>query len=244
MQTFLIQTIDGAIKHDFSFHLIEAIKYNNWFYNENKYDYRLVDNMIRFNDKSYIPIGSVEFVREFLYDFEGIVNVKPINIPKELMIHKFIKRNIYCSLGKDIPPIPSKSSTSESKLFVKSNDKIKGFNSNVYSFNDLKDNEEYLVSDLIDINSEWRVFIFNGRLVGLQNYSGDFTIFPNIKLIEEIIREYKDCPPAYTLDIGINSNDGTFILEVHNFFSCGLYGFADYRILPQMFISAFKYMLV
>lgn len=53
-----------------------------------------------------------------------------------------------------------------------------------------------------------------------------------------MIREYKSCPIAYTLDVGVNSNN-TFIIEVHDFFSCGLYGFSDNKILPYMFSDWF-----
>ena len=49
-----------------------------------------------------------------------------------------------------------------------------------------------------------------------------------------MIDAFEDCPIAYTLDVGINDN-GTFVIEVHDFFSCGLYGFSNHPILPQMF---------
>lgn len=125
-------------------------------------------------------------------------------------------------------------------LFFKSASQYKKFTDIVYQkdINNMPD-DEYLVSSVVDIQSEWRAFIFNNKLVGLNNYAGDFTIFPNIDLIKEMIREYKNSPKAYTLDVGIN-NSGTFIIEVHPFVSCGLYGFADYRILPQMFIAGFN----
>lgn len=41
----------------------------------------------------------------------------------------------------------------------------------------------------------------------------------------------------YFLDVG---NSGTFVIECHDFFSCGLYGFADYSKLPHMFYKTFK----
>ena len=91
---------------------------------------------------------------------------------------------------------------------------------------------------MIDIDSEWRVFVFNQTLYGIQNYSGDFTMFPDVKLIKEMIKNYNN-NGAYTLDIGIN-NDGTFIIECHDFFSCGLYGFSDYKMLPLMFINTWN----
>ena len=55
-----------------------------------------------------------------------------------------------------------------------------------------------------------------------------------------MIKDYKDSPLSYTLDVGINNN-GTFIIEVHPFVSCGLYGFSDYRILCYMFENGFNY---
>ena len=68
-------------------------------------------------------------------------------------------------------------------------------------------------------------------------YSGELNYFPDIKEIENMIKDYgKEAPPAYTIDVGVN-DDGTFLIEIHDFFSCGLYGFADYKNLPLMFIT-------
>lgn len=49
-----------------------------------------------------------------------------------------------------------------------------------------------------------------------------------------MIEEYKEAPIAYTLDVAITDKGDTVVLEVHDFFSCGLYGFNDYRKLPYM----------
>lgn len=231
---FLIQTIDDKIEHDFSFGLIQAIKYNNWYYNEIKYSYcpaNYTTKIVGFED--YIPIGSIEFVLEFYKIYYNIENIKPINIPKELKQYEFLKRNvIHYSELEDTPYLPT------GKCFVKSNDKIKGF-ADIIKYKEIPKGD-YLISGLIDIDSEWRAFIFNKELVGLQNYSGDFTLFPNIDLIYKMIDNYKNSPRSYTLDVGINYNNETFLIEAHQFFSCGLYGFADYRILPQMFISTHR----
>ena len=45
---------------------------------------------------------------------------------------------------------------------------------------------------------------------------------------------------AYTLDFSISKEHGTFVLEAHRFYSCGLYGFSDYQILPWMFIRTWN----
>jgi len=55
-----------------------------------------------------------------------------------------------------------------------------------------------------------------------------------------MIIAYTDAPRAYTLDVGINVF-GTTIIEVHPFVSCGLYGFHDLKVLPQMFLAGFNH---
>ena len=55
-----------------------------------------------------------------------------------------------------------------------------------------------------------------------------------------MINAYADSPYAYTIDVAVLGNKETVLIEVHPFFSCGLYGFADYRVLVDMFIITHK----
>jgi hypothetical protein len=236
MQTFLIQT-DGYLipLHDFSFHVLKAIEYQNWFNNETIYlKYNISNFSFHKNNipKDFIPIGSVEFVHAFL-KYHYNIEPKPINIPNELMDLKYTKRNMI---------IGDENTSWVGEKFVKSMDKIKFFTEIIPNDFSL-DNGNYLISDIINIESEWRCFVYNKKLVGMSNYTGDFTMFPDVNLINEMINNYNNCPPAYTLDIGINKEVGTFIIEVHNFYSCGLYGFQDYKILLQMLIEGFNYLI-
>lgn len=216
---FLIQTIDGKIKHDFSFTLIEAIGYHNWYGQDSSFQYVLSDNELLPN---YIPIGSVEFVSNYLKTYFDYTP-KPKNIPDKLLDKLYTKRRVFNGTEKDIHELK----------FVKSNDSIKHFTEEC----DSAPVGNYQISDIIDIESEWRCFVYKNKLVGLQNYSGDFCMFPDVRLINKMIVEYSTAPIAYTLDVGINTHDGTFIIEAHDFFSCGLYGFSDLKILPFMFYS-------
>jgi hypothetical protein len=237
IKTFLIQTVQNSIVHDFSFQLIEAIKFHNWYYNKPIYEYILSNTTDRpkLNKLQYyplndvIPIGTVEFVLEYLNRYYNINNIKPLNIPKELMKSEYLKRWAKYTLN-DTNIV----NTGDTPIFVKDNAKIKGF-TNIIEPNKGYSPGEYLVSEYIDIWSEWRAFVFNSQLVGLNNYSGEFTQFPDVEIILSMIRDYNKTE-AYTLDIGINEK-GTFIIECHDFFSCGLYGFNDYKLLPRMFIS-------
>lgn len=225
---FLIQTYDGVVKHDFSFTLMESCRYQNWMRQSDDFQFKLTDEEMFAN---YIPVGSVDFVENYLKEYFGLT-VTPINIPAELYQEKFLKRKVIYGTKDDIDGIK----------FVKSTTKIKKFTEIVDKrFNDIPD-DKYLISDVKKIESEWRAFVYNGMVVGLQNYSGDFCKFPNVNLIKEMVQNYKHCPPAYTLDVGVDY-DETFIIEVHDFFSCGLYGFADHRYLPFMFGRWYKWFL-
>ncbi len=233
---FLIQKINNRIRHDFSFVLLEAIEFQYWF-NSNiipktkvKYFNTTSDQKeFTFGDihHSYVPIGSVEFVTAFLQQFYKLTP-KPINVPNELIW--YANRHILNGTEKNLKSF-------NEEHFVKSNDKIKGFSNLIAPSYNLPEGN-YQFSQRIQIDSEWRAFVYEGKLVGLQNYAGEFTMFPNVDTIKEIINVYKSAPVAYTLDIGINEINGiqstTFVIECHDFFSCGLYGFANLAIYPYM----------
>jgi len=91
MMKFLIQTINGEIKHDFSFTLLESINYQNWL-NPNSIEFILSDNTDYLED--FVPIGSVEFVSEYIKKYFN-KDIKPINIPSELLDNKFTCRNVF-----------------------------------------------------------------------------------------------------------------------------------------------------
>jgi hypothetical protein len=219
---FLIQTINGRVKHDFSFILLESIEYQNWIRNDNSFKVHfseLEDILI----PNCVPVGSVKFVLDYLNNHYGLIP-KPINIPIELMDKEWTGRNVINGTEKDI----------DNKKFVKSNDYLKSF----AEICKTAPKGNYQISDIINIESEWRAFVYNGELVGLQNYSGEFDIFPDVNKIKAMIDTYKLQPIAFTIDVGISDNN-TVIIEVHDFYSCGLYGFSDHRFLPFMFSKWF-----
>lgn len=62
MYTFLIQTVNYEIVFDFAFHLKEAIKYQNWFWNRKEYEYIYCEsfeniNINMQNRKKYILLA-------------------------------------------------------------------------------------------------------------------------------------------------------------------------------------------
>lgn len=228
MATFLIQANHGQVMHDFTFHLIQAIKYTNWYHSEVVHKYVLADTPC--GPSSTIPVGSVEFVLSFYKQFYNISHIKPINIPQSLMKAEFLKRVVEFKSGESIEV--------DTLAFVKSNEHIKGF-TNILNPGDRIPEGDFLLSEVVPIDSEWRGFVYNGELLDLRCYTGDFSFFPDVSIVRDMVRAFKDAPKAYTIDVGV-SNRGAFLIEIHQFFSCGLYGFADYKVLPQMFISCHR----
>ena len=80
-----------------------------------------------------------------------------------------------------------------------------------------------------DIVSEWRVFVdkkdIRGAVVGCECYSGDPIAFPKADRIRQFIDAYTLSPDIYTLDVMVDKRGNTWVVECHEFFSCGLYGF-------------------
>lgn len=241
MITFLIQTAerDNQIMHDFGFHLREAIDYNNWFYNEEVYSYRICNKPERrlvTDINQTIPVGSIEFVLNFYKEFLGIDNIKPINIPTELCSEQYLHRKIMNLNEIDV------SEANNEIVFAKSRDKFKEY-TEIAPIKDLPKDKDLIISECVDILSEWRTFVFRGEILDIRNYSGDFRYFPNIGAIEDMVKAYKTAPTAYTIDVAVLDKGEvrpTALIEVHQFFSCGLYGFRDYKLLPRMFIETHK----
>ena len=233
---FLIEKIAGEVRHDFSITLLESLRFRKWLSFDTddtvvKYiNCNANDNIWFFKDfhKNYVPIGSVEFVISWFKRFYGHV-LKPINVPDELF--DYGERGIFNGPHYDIFDLID-------KRFVKSNDHIKGFTEIIDRKYKLPKGN-YQFSEVIDIESEWRAFVYQGKLVGLQNYSGDFTMFPDVERIKTMIDAYNSAPIAYTLDVGV-FNEKTFVIECHPMISVGLYGFSNHKLLPYMFYRAFK----
>lgn len=228
MYEFICQA-DGRIRHDFVLETMNAIDFINWYNGEEVYKSRLINNIGdikgKITDKS-IPVGSIEFVEEFYEKFLGINGIKPINIPEELF--KYGKRKLWYG---------DESEVIQNNTFCKSEDKIKKFTDIIDSHTKL-DKGNYLFSEVVeDFDSEWRAFILKGKVLGVRNYINSMETKVNLDYIKAIADVYKGLD-AYTLDVGVSKRLGTIIIEIHDFFSCGLYGFNDYRSIIQMTIAS------
>jgi len=229
---FLIQNIGNkSAAFDFVFHLEKAIEYQYWLDENFNVKIEHTSVPIKYVDADdIIPVGSVEFVSDFLQINYGLIPI-PLNVPVSL--YPYTKRNI--QIG-ELKLLEIKDNT---MYYAKSTKKIKHNNNGIVT-KELHEEGIWQFSSFIpDVIEEWRGFVFGGKLLDIRRYLNEIENYPDMKFVREVIANYKDAPCSYTIDFGISSSLGTFVIEVHDFFSCGLYGFERYDLLPAMFIRSF-----
>lgn len=171
--------------------------------------------------ESLIPVGNLLFVKEFLKS-----RMVPLEVPEQL--RKYLEREYFICKGRDIP----KECLNE-KYFFKDADTLKKWNNSLNPYDlDIRPETNYVVSERVVFDSEFRVFVHEGEVLAAQHYLGDPLVFPDAKKIRDIVHHF-DGPKAYTLDIGMHDRK-TDLIEVHPFASCGLYGFCDKEIIPML----------
>lgn len=84
------------------------------------------------------------------------------------------------------------------------------------------DTAEVYVSDPIKIESEFRVYVQDGEILGVKHYYGDWSKVPDREFIKEAIKAYHPCPVAYGIDVGVSYQP--FVIEVNDGCNLGNYG--------------------
>lgn len=252
MKYFYIQTDENGIPlHDFGYTLLKSLEYLNWAEKEKTFDYLLSSKVsldsIDGDEDNYIPIGSIEFVTEFVEYMYGIDATKELKPFYPLFLNGHFCGNIF----KTNPYTMAKLQSNSGLMFhIKNINKLKHNLNGEYSASDILcipefNNDNWICQESYTGNflSEWRCFVYHDELLSIRCYDGDEFVLPSKDVINNIISELKDIkkynynvPPAYTLDVGVVKYDNsTKIVEIHEFYSCGLYGFEDQKRLPYMF---------
>lgn len=76
-----------------------------------------------------------------------------------------------------------------------------------------------------NILSECRVYVWNGKIEDVRNYSGDVMLMPSREYIENVIKE--DCvefPIAYTIDVALLEDGSNVVVEFNDMWAIGNYG--------------------
>lgn len=237
MVHFLIQVdSDGIPTTGAGYACVEAVRFRQWRDQETDVMMRFVEDAIQNADADtglIVPVGSIEFAERVLGR-----PIRPINVPRQLQTLEFAGRYINEGTIDDYRAFCRGFGIDHA--FIKSMERCKDDLTNEH-FAAGKIRTQFS-TPLPSIEAEWRVFVYRGRIVGCRPY--DYTEFvsvaPNQSAVLAMIKAYTHCPPAYTLDVAVCDNK-TFVVECHNFISCGLYGFDRPDCLLQMLTQAWKY---
>lgn len=178
---------------------------------------------LNINPKEDICIGSVEACTKF-FELCNVPVPKAISYPEELK--RYLGRDIitttFGELGNDYP------------YFIKPSEEIKLFTGDVIindhhkqllkEFYNCTDSTPIFKSSVITFVSEYRVFVSNGKIYGIKHYKGDFNKFIDPNVVKRMVDTYKDCPSAYTLDVGLTLLGETLLVEVNDMWAIGSYG--------------------
>ena len=246
---------ENKFLHEYTFHKI------NDFYHILEVDkFKLRTNLLskdQFPEKYHnaIPIGGIPFVESYLKIFHNIEMEYPIEIPPILRTDEFLKRKYSIVPAEEIPK--------SGQYFIKDASQLKVFSyngelsmfltediftPNEYGFDPelrLNPNHLYQVSEIVNILSEYRVYVIRDKIEAIEFYNGNPCVFPDVNLINKASLLYstqKDCPHSYSIDIMVTDR-GSAITEIHNFTSLGLYTTLWGSNLLQGYIDGINYLI-
>lgn len=181
------------------------------------------------NEPTNILVGSVEFLSKWLddngYGVPEAINLSLFNwyLGRSIQVAELSDlKEIWCSQQQHNCFVPR---------FIKPESKIKAFTG--YVVDDPKMiplwTHNYVgpvsVQTVVDIVSEYRVYITNNKFIGMKHYRGDYFKYPN----PEVIHKCKAIGDtlnyhSYILDFGVLADGSTILIEPNDAWAIGSYG--------------------
>lgn len=173
--------------------------------------------------KKYVFIGSIDAMTYILN--KAGKNFTHLDYPKSLA--KYIERKIIKQTKKEF--IDQFQIDNEPKFIKPVRTKL--FDGVIFKdmaqmgyLRDVDDNEEIYVSDIIEILSEYRLFVHKGKVIYSANYSGDWSLNVKWTIAQLFASNYKDKPIAFCIDVAILENKRVEIMEISDFWAIAGYG--------------------
>lgn len=194
-----------------------------------------------YGSKLFVPVGTVEFVTQFFNDIG--IPLLPLNVP--VCLYDRAHRILGVFTREELTTKFDNGASGYTRLHYKDHTRIKGFRGIWTTTSVIPPAgaaKKLEISIEVDFETEWRVFVYKGNIEDIRNYAGDPFHIPLRSWVMncvDMFEKSKKAPIAYTLDVGYckpewNSmakhkrsqhSEGWEVVEVHDFFSCGLYGF-------------------
>lgn len=212
-------------KYDFVYSFIEVADFHNWQCGKEMDEAVFLEHpKSGYLATNCIPIGSMEFCLDW-YRQMGVYCIPPLNIPQ--FLDPLVKRRIFRGTF----------TASGTRYFGKPLTTIKSDRNGWYTKYHGSEAMQF-TSEVKNICSEWRLFVCDGEILGLKCYAGQAFLPPDMEYCKEVVDavDKNGGLRAYTLDMMVLAYGATDILELHDFFACGLYGFANPVALRKMAI--------
>lgn len=71
---------------------------------------------------------------------------------------------------------------------------------------------------------EWRCFVRYGSILDVRPYKGDWRVSYDARVIEAAVAAWSDQPRGWALDIGVDAQGRTLVVEANDGFALGAYG--------------------
>lgn len=182
-----------------------------------------------------IVVGSIQDMKAAFARFG--VELPIIEYPMEL--RQYFGRDIW--IEQSLQKLISEERTG---IFIKPAEGMKKFTGTVIKkpidYCNLFFEEDIAVacSTVLDIVSEWRCYICNGKIMGVKHYAGDAFIPPQKSFVEEVLAAYTTAPAGFSLDVGVLKDGTNIVIEVNDGYSLGVYGILP---LPYAKLLAARY---
>jgi hypothetical protein len=205
-------------------------------------------NIVFFEDINEVPVSTTNIVVAFIEDTNkyfqklGLPKKKALNVPEKL--EGWAKRKIARATMKDL-----RGDKVRFPIFVKPDRYAKEFVAGVvkdrksvdFYFKDIPDDTPIMLSQVIEFESEWRVYVINGEIKGIKHYLGDLWSMPERGVVQDTIKHYQQigAPAAYGIDFGVALRETmeigmghprrkeTQLIEINDGWSLGNYGLND-----------------
>lgn len=214
---FKLQGIDT----DLEIELKRSKRYYDWS-NEGKPDY-LKTNIIFCDDLDACPVGTVEWITQELR-----APLFPVLLPTDLD-YMYVGRKIGQFSGAQVPDLPF------DKVFIKSGLTVKHQDNGWYAPKESLTEGFYTWSEKFKspILGEFRVFLGRrGEILDIRNYIG-YSVWPDIRKVKNLAEIlYNKHQRAISFDVVVLEDRNTYLLEIHDYWALGLYGFSDLKTIP------------
>ena len=208
------------------------------------------------NLENLIPVGTIEFVSKYMNVYYGLGKENPIEIPEYLLTDEFLKRKYKIIKGGELPR--------KGYWFIKNAETLKNLSyigelewflydemfeepkTKYDSTIRIKKDELYILSSNFSPKSEYRTYVFNGEIKSIAHYLGNPLLLPDVKLLKKAVKLINENEPflkSYTVDLMINEDGETAIIEIHNFTSCGIYTNTISEDLPWAYKQGIEYLI-